>query len=194
MPEEIWKDIPGYEGSYQVSNLGRVKSLSRAITQLQKGRTVSHKLKGKILKTFCTGCGYDMVNLGSSRGRSKLVHRLVAEAFLSNPENKLQVNHINGDKQDNKAENLEWASPSENMHHSVHILGQMRRSEQDKPVRCVDTGKEYPTISSAARDNNVWRENVRKVLSGKYKSTRGLRFEYIKHTSDWKNQRKVGTE
>lgn len=190
---EEWKDIPGYEGSYRVSNLGRVKSLSKTITKLRKGKIVSYKLKGRVLKTVCTRYGYVEVNLGS-RNRHKLVHRLVAETFLPNPENKPQVNHIDGNKQNNRVENLEWASCSENMYHSCHILGQMRRSEQDKPVRCVDTGKEYPTISSAARDNNVWRENVRRVLSGKCKTTGGLRFEYICHQNAWRNMRRIGLE
>ena len=111
--EEIWKDIEGYEGYYQVSNLGRIKSLKRP----------------RIMKSHLNeATGYIGQNL--SNGQIKkycLVHRLVAKAFIPNPENKNQINHKNGDKTDNNVTNLEWATQSENMKHSY--------KELNRPIR-----------------------------------------------------------
>lgn len=110
--EEIWKDIQGYEGLYQVSNLGRVKSLARLDT---RGQRVSEK----ILKLGKHRAGYFRVNLyKNGKMKQYLVHRLVALAFIPNPENKEQVNHIDGNKQNNVIENLEWCTHSENIQHA----------------------------------------------------------------------------
>ena len=96
---EIWKDIPGFEGRYYISNMGRVKSV-------RPGWGVY------IMKQYDTG-GYYTIQLGNTQKRY-YVHRLVAEAFVPNPDNKPQVNHINEDKHDNRAENLNWMTRSEN--------------------------------------------------------------------------------
>lgn len=97
---EIWKDIAGYEGLYQVSNMGRVKSLQS---------TKMHD-RVKILSPVCADGRYLRVSLYKDK-KSKYfqVHRLVASAFLENPKDKTQVNHINGDKTNNCVDNLEWA-------------------------------------------------------------------------------------
>lgn len=113
---EIWKDIKGYEGSYLVSNFGRVKSLNRKVL----GRYgTQREIKGAILNLTPDKDGYLKVNLKKSqKGKSLRVHRLVAEAFLENSENKPQVNHINGVKNDNNISNLEWVTLSENRKHA----------------------------------------------------------------------------
>lgn len=104
---EIWKDVVGYEGMYEVSNKGRVRSLDRKDI---RGRRV----KGKYLKYKKTSRGYLSLQLC---GKDCLIHRLVAKAFIPNPENKPQVNHIDGDKSNNNVENLEWCTSSENNKH-----------------------------------------------------------------------------
>ncbi len=118
MQEEVWKDVVGYEGIYEVSNLGNVRSLDRYVN----GKLTSRLLKrGRPLVQKLTAQGYRSVHL-----RDKLndleswpsVHRLVALAFIPNPENKETVNHIDGDKQNNCVCNLEWATKSEQTIHA----------------------------------------------------------------------------
>ncbi len=114
---EVWKDIKNYEGNYQVSDLGRVKSLAR-IVESRKG--VFHNKKQIILKTFKNGDGYLKYKLCiNGKEKSVIAHRLVANEFLENPLNKPQVNHKNDIKDDNRVENLEWVTSSENVIHSL---------------------------------------------------------------------------
>ena len=109
---EIWKDIQGYEGLYQVSNLGRVRSYLKL-----NGRGLDknpHILTPKVDKD-----GYFEFNLRKNKTSKYFrCHRLVAQAFIDNAENEPQVNHINGIKTDNRVENLEWVSVIENIHHA----------------------------------------------------------------------------
>lgn len=116
MKNEIWKEIKNYEKCYEVSNLGRVRSLARKVnSRWGKCRTA----KGMILKPATTRDGYYYVDLKRNQKSNKQrINRLVAIAFIDNPCNKLQVNHINGNKKDNRVENLEWCTQSENQKHA----------------------------------------------------------------------------
>ena len=108
--EEIWKDIKGYEGKYQVSNLGRIKSLKRFVmtgANYQTPRTFEEK----ILKQSLNKKGYCIISLWSKNGiKNHIVHREVAKAFVPNPYNLTQINHIDENKQNNVADNLEWCT------------------------------------------------------------------------------------
>ena len=117
---EIFKDISGYEGIYQVSNQGKVKSLERKVRHSEGGWK---NWKERIIKPYKGNHGYLMLGLSNDGHRKAFtIHRLVALAFISNPDNKAEVNHKDGDKTNNLLENLEWNTPSENTKHA-HLNG-----------------------------------------------------------------------
>lgn len=120
---EVWKDIKGYEGLYQVSNFGRVKSVARKIQLKQYAKETTET----IMKLDLNKRGYLYVHLcKNSKYKSYRVHRLVAEAFVENPEHKDQVNHIDRNVLNNKSSNLEWCTNVENMKHAKETGFRMR--------------------------------------------------------------------
>ena len=136
MFEELWKPISGYEGIYEVSSLGRVRSLDRVVVDY---RGIEKSVGGKILKPGVTNKGYYIVSLNSVDKRHTLtVHRLVANAFVPNLDNKPQVNHINGIKTDNRICNLEWLTNEENMKHAINNglanKGGRKKGSQNKKI------------------------------------------------------------
>lgn len=157
----MWKDIEGYEGLYQVSTLGRVKN----------SRT------GRVLKVGKIGNGYLIVNLYKDGKRTNYkVHRLVAQAFIPNPQNKPQVNHIDEDKENNYVENLEWSTAKENNNHGTRTLRMSKT--KSKPIICVETGIDYYGISECARQMGLHQQSITAVLKGKLKTTGGYTFKY----------------
>lgn len=115
---EVWKPVKGYEGLYKVSNQGRVRSLDRVIKCVKNNKEYERAVKGKIL-SLPDNVEYAIIHLWrDNKGENKLVHRLVAETFKGNPEGKPLVNHIDGDKHNNRASNLEWVTASENTQHA----------------------------------------------------------------------------
>lgn len=129
-PLEVWRPVVGYEGIYEVSNLGSVKSLARKL--ITKNGTVKF-LREKLLATSVhLGTGYVMVNLHNGHGvKFTKVHRMVAMAFLPNPENKKEVNHINGVRHDNRLENLRWCTRKES---AIHCFRMKPRQKNIKPI------------------------------------------------------------
>lgn len=185
--EEIWKDIKGYEGLYQISNLGRVKSLDR----ISKGR----KYKSKILSIQKNKNGYQTITLyDCSNYKGFTIHRLVALSFIPNPQNKKCVNHKDGNKENNKVTNLEWVTHSENMKHAFdkglnfvtkenHITNVKNSIETNrKPVlRTGGSKKEakYRSIAEASRHNKVNQSDITQVCKRKKKSAGGYCWSYI---------------
>ena len=175
--EEIWKDIPGYEGQYQVSNLGRVKSLDRFITQMNHGKLITRRYPGKIfnLKPDNT-TGYVAVVLHKDNVPTDyLVHRLVAQSFIPNPDNFPQVNHKDENTSNNCVDNLEWCTNSYNVNYGSrnekvrNSLKGIQRSEEwskrqseshkgkpawnkgiTKPVICLDQNITFASTAEAA--------------------------------------------
>lgn len=128
---EIWRPLLGYEGLYEISNLGEVKSLPRAVRSVgsAKKEYLIHR-KEKILSKIIDSNGYIQVTLTKNKiSKLTLVHRIIALAFIPNPENKRCVNHKNGIKTDNRVENLEWMTHSENSKHSFQIGLQCNKGE-----------------------------------------------------------------
>lgn len=117
MPKEIWKDVAGYEGLYAVSNLGNIKRLEHSDTRCRQGFRVFRERPVKPSMWH----GYLRVQLWKNNKRHyKRVHRIVAEAFIPNlDERRNQVNHIDGDKTNNNADNLEWCTCKENVAHAI---------------------------------------------------------------------------
>lgn len=142
MTKEIWKDVVGYEGLYQVSNKGRVISKRRL------------GAKGGERKLYLTDRGYYTVALHKNGVRKRIyVHRIVAEAFIPNIEGKPFIDHINGISTDNRVENLRWATAKENLNNPVTLIRKCRYSFKGKPlsVYAQDTGLNYNTIINRIR-------------------------------------------
>lgn len=165
--KEIWEDIPGFEGLYQVSNFGNVKSLNYA--------------RKKIIKNLIPkrSSGYDIVCL-SRHGCMKYapIHRLVAENFIPNPENKSQVNHIDGNKRNNNVNNLEWVTPRENVKHSIERLGNNPGDWSRKRVRCVETGEIFESQIDAANSYHTSQGAIGNSARGQRSCAGGVHWEF----------------
>lgn len=156
---EEWKPIQGYEGLYDISDLGRVRSYHNN----KWGKSNSPKVvSGRMGKHYKTAI------LCDEKGKHTFyVHRLVAEAFLQHPHGSDYVNHKNGDKLDNRATNLEWCTHAENMQHAETTgLADFGRT----PVECVETGERFASISEAARSCGLTRNAVGNCIAGHTKT------------------------
>lgn len=190
---EEWRDIKGYEKFYQVSNLGRVRSLDRVVVKIRYKKQLPSSLKGYILKPNKDKDGYLYVVLVKDKQRKTLkIHRLVAQAFIPNSDNLPQVNHKNEDKTDNfvyvdldgtintEKSNLEWCDNQYNCNYGTH--NQRSAEKRSKPVLQYSLEgefvKEWVSASEVQRQTGFDRRNVSSCCRGKQKSSKGYIWKY----------------
>lgn len=168
--KEIWKDIPGYEGLYQASNLGRIRSL----------------IRNKILIGGIKNGYREVILCKNGKRKYMLVHRLIAQTFLENKKNKPQINHIDGNKHNNNVNNLEWCTRSENMKHAYKIGLQKplyaKINPRAKKIKqyTIDNIfiKEYDGIKEASKINNLNPRDITKCCKGLRKQVGGFIWIY----------------
>lgn len=152
--QEVWKDIKGFEEVYQISNFGRVRSKDRRAVNHRSGAT--RIVRGMILTPWDNGNGYLVVSLNNKRKRkNRYVHRLVAEAFIENPEKKRFINHLDYNKHNNCVTNIEWCTQAENVAYSVEHMKKPR-------ARCkpTNTGEKYISQRTGRNGESYYRVSI----------------------------------
>lgn len=177
----------GWEGLYQVSNLGRVKSLDKIIKNqydLSTGTFTGERIvRGKILAPhYSSGTGYYQVTLSGQKHKTKQanIHKLVAQAFITNPKNLPVINHKDENKLNNQVDNLEWCTQKHNVNYSNKLHpGKISERNTNNPKRsykvlCIETGIIYPSASEAARQTGLSQGTISNVCRGaRVKDSRG---------------------
>lgn len=189
-PEGDWVDIPGYEGLYQITSSGLVWSIPRIVDRCTGRPNI---IRGKLLNVVVDTAGYCSVSLTDASHRTKkyLLHRLVAQSFLPNPDNKPEINHKDGNKSNNCVANLEWATRYENQYHayisglssawtSAHgkKMSDAALKVNNKPVLCVTTGEIFANRISACRSLGISDDAVR-ISIKENRPYRGYMFKEI---------------
>ena len=176
--KEEWRPVKGFEGLYEVSNLGRVRSLDRKYTISRERYHGGINKKGKIITGYKGEKHYCQVCLFREGKKSYAqIHRMVAEAFIPNPENKRQVNHKDGIKQNNVVTNLEWVTPSENILHSFeaglnthigekNIQAKLTRDQVAEIKKAYVKGSKEYGVRPLARKYGVSAPAIRAIVKG----------------------------
>lgn len=187
MKKEEWKDIQGHP-NYQVSSTGRIKSIERTVSCFKYKKIKQEK----ILKTCLNSSGYKTISLDNKRF---YIHRLVAQAFLPNPENKPVIDHIDTNKENNSIENLRWVTYSENNNNLITYekykrgrLGFKDRAETKikkslsafkRPVKCIETGGMYESCKSAFIKTGISSIGISRACRGVRKTAGGFHWAFV---------------
>lgn len=183
---EVWKDIKGYESTYQVSTLGRVRAINRIVTY---SNGIRHHYKGHILTYWIPhqGKGYKNVRLAlNGSTKAFAIHRLVAKAFIPNPNHYPEVNHKDENKLNNCTNNLEWCTASQNINYGTRnqrVIAKERNDKRSKPVIQMDlTGhivKRWSSLHEAAR-YGYYRQCIVNCCIGKLHTHHGYKWQFTK--------------
>ena len=181
---EIWKDIKDYEGLYQVSNLGNVRSLDMTIIQLHhwSNQYVKHIYKGRLLKGSKNSNGYRTITLHKGKKTEKrLLHRMIAEAFIPNPNNYNYINHKDNNPSNNNVNNLEWCTQSYNIKYAYEQGN--KTPPNTKEINQLKNGnilRTFISISDAERKTGIKGANISKCCRKLRNYAGGYQWEYAK--------------
>ena len=191
MQQEIWKDIPGYMGLYQVSNFGRIKGLSRIVKNKDSQMVVESKIKNPQLNKT-----NDRLIISLSKDgikRTYFIHRLVALAFIPNPNNLPQINHKDENPKNNNVENLEWCTAYYNTHYGNCI--RKRAKSKSKAIYQIDRIKhkiinQFDSLTQAQEITGIDKRLISRVLCGKNQTAGGYIWELVISEDKFKSRRK----
>ena len=189
--KEIWKSITGFEGLYEVSSLGKVRSLPRYVACKNNSNRF---INGKILNPSVSHDGYKYVDLSNKCIKYRFkIHRLIAISFIDNPKNNPQINHKDGNKLNNNVSNLEWCTNSENQKHA-HLIGIKKtpivaisgeNNPNNKPIVQISLDgrilNKFYSATEAMKITNINRGHIRSVCLGKRKTAGGYKWKEIKN-------------
>lgn len=177
--EEIWKDIKGYEGLYQVSNFGNVKRLEGKIYSYITNKYETRK--EHMIKTRVNNRGYKITTLSkNSKVKSFAIHRLIAQAFLPNPNNFECVNHLDGNKLNNKIDNLEWCTTQQNIQHAYKNNLMTNNKKIDQYSLDNKFIKIFNSANEASRETGIAQPNITMCALGKKKTAGGYIWKHNK--------------
>ena len=191
--KEEWKSVKGYEGKYEVSNLGRIKSVDHEVKVKQQNREYIVVRKGRMLTPLKRQHGYLGIQLfgkGANARKMKTysIHRLVAEAFLENLNNLPEINHKDEDKTNNCVENLEWCSRIDNVHHGTAIERRVAKQTNGKKSKKIaqysmnmELLKVFPSLAEVKRQLGFAPANISKCANGNksYSHAYGYKWKYV---------------
>ena len=172
--KEIWKNVIGYEGLYEVSNYGNVRSLEKEVVVKGFQKNIKGIRKQRTLSQKEDKQGYLFVRISKNGIRKRIaVHRLVAYAFLKQIDGKTQVNHIDGNVKNNHSDNLEWVNNYENSYHRDFVLRNKSR------YLCVETGRVFNSLTDVEREMKIKGSNVCSCINGRIETAYGYHWERV---------------
>lgn len=176
--KEIWMPVNGYEKYYEVSNFGNVKSKDRTTTYIHRGTPTTRTFKGKTMMPQKSKDGYLYIQMNGAELKTVKIHRLVAEHFIFNPDNKPCVNHLDGNKENNRISNLEWVTHSENTRHAydtgLKIAIKGKHHYKSKRVMNTKTKEIFGHLREAADKTGLKYSTLAGYLNGLRKNKTDL--------------------